>query len=172
MAPCLPGPPAQDEPAWRWTARCAPRRSRSSRCTVGRCIPSRASLRAADLRLARLDAADLSDANLETVEGLTQAQLDRARLNSATRLPEGLIGPKMPNDEHIALLRRGAACLSCGSNSCRRCFGRESRLDAALHRLAGTPFRRRIADNSSSPSSPSCARHIRTGSLRASDCFR
>jgi hypothetical protein len=83
-----------------------------------------------------------------------------------------VIGPKMPNDEHVALLRRGAACLSCGSNSCRRCFGRESRLDAALHRLAGTPFRRRIADNSSSPSSPSCARHIRTGSLWASDCFR
>src|SRR5437762_11877310 len=37
-------------------------------------------LRGAYLRLAKLDGADLSDANLEGVEGLTQDQLDRARL--------------------------------------------------------------------------------------------
>ena len=49
-------------------------------------------MRGAYLRLAKLDGTDLSDANLEGVEGLTQAQLDRAQLNSETRLPEGLIG--------------------------------------------------------------------------------
>ena len=51
-----------------------------------------ADLRGAYLRLARLDAADLSDANLEGAEGLTQAQLERAKLNSGTKLPDGLIG--------------------------------------------------------------------------------
>src|SRR5580700_4502787 len=57
----------------------------------------RASLRGADLRgaylrLAKLDSADLSDANLYDVEGLTQAQLDLAHLNSGTKLPDGLTG--------------------------------------------------------------------------------
>jgi hypothetical protein len=42
--------------------------------------------------LARLDGADLSDANMDGVEGLTQAQLDRARCNSGTKLPAGLTG--------------------------------------------------------------------------------
>jgi uncharacterized protein YjbI with pentapeptide repeats len=41
--------------------------------------------------MAKLDGADLSDANLDG-EGLTQAQIDRARLNSGTKLPEGLTG--------------------------------------------------------------------------------
>ena len=41
--------------------------------------------------MAKLDGADLSDANLDS-EGLTQAQIDRARLNSGTKLPDGLSG--------------------------------------------------------------------------------
>ena len=41
-----------------------------------------------------LDGADLSDANLYDVEGLSQAQLDLARLSSGTKLPEGLTGAK------------------------------------------------------------------------------
>jgi uncharacterized protein YjbI with pentapeptide repeats len=49
-------------------------------------------LRGAYLRLARLDAADLSDANLGGAEGLTQPQLDGARRNAGTRLPDGLMG--------------------------------------------------------------------------------
>jgi uncharacterized protein YjbI with pentapeptide repeats len=49
-------------------------------------------LRGAYLRLARLDDADLSDADLGGTEGLTQAQIDQARCNSGTRLPEGLSG--------------------------------------------------------------------------------
>jgi uncharacterized protein YjbI with pentapeptide repeats len=49
-------------------------------------------LRGAYLRLAKLDGADLSDANLDGAEGLTQAQLKRARLNSGTKLPGGLTG--------------------------------------------------------------------------------
>jgi hypothetical protein len=44
------------------------------------------------LRLARLDGADLSDVDLEGAEGLTQAQLERTKLNSGTKLPEGLKG--------------------------------------------------------------------------------
>jgi uncharacterized protein YjbI with pentapeptide repeats len=51
-----------------------------------------ADLRGAYLRLARLDGADLSAANLDGVEGLTQGQIDRAHLNSGTKLPEGVIG--------------------------------------------------------------------------------
>jgi len=51
-----------------------------------------ADLRGAYLRLAKLDGADLSDANLDGVEGLTQAQLERAHCNSGTKLPAGLIG--------------------------------------------------------------------------------
>ncbi len=39
-----------------------------------------------------LDGADLSDANLYDVEGLSQAQLDLARLSSGTKLPEDLTG--------------------------------------------------------------------------------
>jgi uncharacterized protein YjbI with pentapeptide repeats len=38
--------------------------------------------------LAKLDGADLSDANLDGAEGLTRAELDRARCNSGTKLPE------------------------------------------------------------------------------------
>ena len=49
-------------------------------------------LRGAYLRLARLDGADLSAANLDGVGGLTQGQIDRAHLNSGTKLPEGVIG--------------------------------------------------------------------------------
>jgi uncharacterized protein YjbI with pentapeptide repeats len=57
----------------------------------------RASLRGSDLRgaylrSANLDGADLSDANLEGAEGLTQVQIDRARRNTGTRLPDGLTG--------------------------------------------------------------------------------
>jgi uncharacterized protein YjbI with pentapeptide repeats len=44
------------------------------------------------LRLAKLDGADLSDANLGAADGLTQAQLERVRLNSGTKLPGGLTG--------------------------------------------------------------------------------
>ena len=51
-----------------------------------------ADLRGAYLRLAKLDSADLSDANLDGAEGLTQGQLDRAHLNSGTKLPAGLRG--------------------------------------------------------------------------------
>ena len=51
-----------------------------------------ANLRGAYLRLAKLDGADLSDADLSGVESLTQGQLDRARCNSGTKLPMGLIG--------------------------------------------------------------------------------
>jgi uncharacterized protein YjbI with pentapeptide repeats len=51
-----------------------------------------ADLRSAYLRLANLDGADLSDANLEGAEGLTQSQLERARLNRGTKLPGGLTG--------------------------------------------------------------------------------
>ena len=53
-----------------------------------------ADLRGAYMRLAKLDDAELSDANLEGAEGLTQAQLDRAHLNTGTRLPESLKGTK------------------------------------------------------------------------------
>jgi hypothetical protein len=49
-----------------------------------------ADLRRAYLRLAKLDGAGLSDANLEGVEGLTQAQLNRAHCDSGTKLPVGL----------------------------------------------------------------------------------
>jgi uncharacterized protein YjbI with pentapeptide repeats len=49
-------------------------------------------LRGAYLRLAKLEGADLSDANLYDAEGLTQAQLDLARLSGGTKLPEGLTG--------------------------------------------------------------------------------
>jgi uncharacterized protein YjbI with pentapeptide repeats len=64
---------------------------------MGSAFLVRASLRGADLRgaylrLAKLDGADLSDANLDGAEGLTQAQLKRARLNSGTKLPGGLTG--------------------------------------------------------------------------------
>jgi uncharacterized protein YjbI with pentapeptide repeats len=57
----------------------------------------RASLRGADLsgaylRLAKLEGADLSDAYLDGAEGLTQAQLERTRCNSGTKLPAGLTG--------------------------------------------------------------------------------
>jgi uncharacterized protein YjbI with pentapeptide repeats len=56
-----------------------------------------ASLHAADLRggylrLASLDGSDLSDANLEDVQGLTQAQLERAHLSIGTKLPNGFTG--------------------------------------------------------------------------------
>ena len=51
-----------------------------------------ADLRGAYLRLAKLDGADLSDANLESMEGLTQAQLNRAYCNSGTKLPACLTG--------------------------------------------------------------------------------
>ena len=56
-----------------------------------------ASLRGTDLRggyvrLARLDGADLSDANLEGIEGLMQAQIDRAHSNSGTTLPGKMTG--------------------------------------------------------------------------------
>ena len=40
----------------------------------------------------KLDGANLYDANLEGAEGITQAQLDRARCNSGTKLPAGLTG--------------------------------------------------------------------------------
>ena len=58
---------------------------------------SRADLRGADLRgsylrLAKLDGADLSDGDMDETEGLTQAQLDAAHLNSGTRVPQGLTG--------------------------------------------------------------------------------
>ena len=59
--------------------------------------------------MAKLGGADLSDANLDHAEGLTQAQLERAHWNSGTKLPAGLIGMKMPKDEHIAMLGRSAA---------------------------------------------------------------
>src|SRR5207248_11341947 len=64
---------------------------------LGSAFLVRASLRGADLRgaylrLAKLDGADLSDANLDGAEALTQAQIDRAHLNSGTKLPEGLTG--------------------------------------------------------------------------------
>ena len=49
-----------------------------------------ADLRGAYMRLAKLDGADLSDVNLTDAKGLTQAQLDLARLSSGTKLPEGL----------------------------------------------------------------------------------
>jgi len=56
---------------------------------LGGALLVRASLRGSDLRgaymrLAKLDGADLSDANLEGAEGLTQAQLDKANLNSGS----------------------------------------------------------------------------------------
>jgi uncharacterized protein YjbI with pentapeptide repeats len=43
-----------------------------------------------DLYGAKLDRADLSDADLSTASGLTQAQLDHACGNPATRLPPWL----------------------------------------------------------------------------------
>ena len=49
-------------------------------------------LRGAYLRSASLDGADLSDANLDGAEGLTQAQLEQAKLTSGTKVPEGLKG--------------------------------------------------------------------------------
>ena len=53
---------------------------------------SGAKLEGANLFKALLDGADLSDADLEGADGLTQAQLDRAHLNTGTRLPESLKG--------------------------------------------------------------------------------
>ena len=49
-------------------------------------------LRGAYLRSATLDSGGLSDANLEGVQGLTQVQIDRARRNTGTKLPDGLTG--------------------------------------------------------------------------------
>jgi uncharacterized protein YjbI with pentapeptide repeats len=50
-----------------------------------------ADLRGAYLRLARFDDADLPGANLFGIEGLTQAQLDRAHCDGGTIVPEGLM---------------------------------------------------------------------------------
>ena len=73
----------------------------------------RASLRGADLRgaylrLAKLDGADLSDANLYDTEGLTPAQLAWHTAIARLSCPEPGWGWKMPQDEHVAVLARGA----------------------------------------------------------------
>ena len=72
-----------------------------------------ADLRGAYLRLAKLDGADLSDANLYDAEGLTPAQLTLAHYRHTTIAQLSCPGPgrgwKMPTDEHVAVLARGAA---------------------------------------------------------------
>jgi hypothetical protein len=62
------------------------------RCHLLSVLERTADLRGAYLRLARLDGADLSDANLGGAEGLTRPQLDGARRNARTRLPDDLKG--------------------------------------------------------------------------------
>ena len=66
-------------------------------------------LRGAYLRSARLNGTDLSDANLEAVEGLTQVQFDRARATQGRSFPTVCQGQQMAHDEHLELLRQGAA---------------------------------------------------------------
>ena len=58
----------------------------------GRGVAAGTDLRGGYVRLARLDGADLSDANLEGIEGLMQAQMDRAHSNSGTTLPGKMTG--------------------------------------------------------------------------------
>jgi len=70
---------------------------------------SGADLRGAYLRLAKLDGANLYDANLDGFDGLRRDQVNRAHCNSGTKLPVGLTGWKMSNDEHVTMLGRGAA---------------------------------------------------------------
>jgi len=55
---------------------------------------SDANLSRADLSDANLSGARLSDANLELATNLTQKQIDAAKGNSQTRLPEGLTRPR------------------------------------------------------------------------------
>jgi uncharacterized protein YjbI with pentapeptide repeats len=52
-----------------------------------------ADLRKANLHGANLDGADLGGADLGKVGDLTQEQLESARGDEATRLPEGLVRP-------------------------------------------------------------------------------
>ena len=51
-----------------------------------------ADLRGAYLRVARLEGADLSGADLRETLGLTRAQLQHVRCDSATRVPASLLG--------------------------------------------------------------------------------
>src|SRR5207237_8739894 len=56
------------------------------------------------------DGADRSERNLEGVQGLTQSQIDRRPTWIAERSsPKAGSGWKMPSNEHVAMLTRGAA---------------------------------------------------------------